>query len=246
MICSRDLLEAYLDGELDAARQAAVEVHIAGCPDCSETCDRLRRQKAAVRAAVPYFGAPAGLRESIRSELRRVNPPGARHLVTVPWRALAIAASVLLALSLSWNLVQVRSRPTGAPIAESVLSDHVRSLLGTHLLDVPSSDQHTVKPWFAGKLDFSPDVRDLESQGFPLAGGRIEYLAGRRVAALVYKRRQHVINLFIWPAGAASEPGGGQSLNGYNLIHWTSGTMMYWAVSDVSAAELAAFRDLYR
>lgn len=246
MTCSRDLIEAYLDRELDAGLQATVEEHVASCPDCSETCAQLRREKAGVRAAAPYYRAPAGLQETVRQELRRIHSPHASTAQPVPWRGLAIAASFLLALSVGWNLIQLRPRPAKAVLADAVVSDHVRSLLGTHLVDVPSSDQHTVKPWFAGKLDFSPEVRDLDTQGFPLQGGRIEYLAGRRVAALVYKRREHVINLFIWPAGADSEPDGTESLNGYHLIHWTTGPMAYWAISDAGLGELGAFRDLYR
>jgi anti-sigma factor RsiW len=131
-------------------------------------------------------------------------------------------------------------------MAEIVLNDHLSSLLGSHLLDVVSSDQHTVKPWFAGKLDFSPDVKDLAAQGFPLAGGRVDYLAGRRVAALVYHRRQHVINLFIWPGGSSAPSPTGITHNGYNLLHWTAGRMTFWAVSDVSSAELQDFRNRLR
>jgi anti-sigma factor RsiW len=165
--------------------------------------------------------------------------------ITAPWRGLAIAASLLFLVSVSWNVIQMRSRAAGSELADAIVTDHIRSLIGAHLLDVPSSDQHTVKPWFAGKLDFSPDVRELSAQGFPLVGGRVEYLEGRRVAALVYQRRQHVINLFIWPAG----PSGTEaaiSRNGYNLIHWTTGPMTYWAVSDANAADLATLRDLYK
>src|SRR5439155_24246996 len=121
-----------------------------------------------------------------------------------------------------------------------------RSLLGSRLVDVASSDQHTVKPWFAGKLDFSPAVRDLAGQGFPLAGGRLEYLSGRRVAALVYYRRQHVINLFTWPGGSSSVSETSTSLDGYNLLQWTDGSMTYWVVSDASSAELKIFRSLFR
>jgi anti-sigma factor RsiW len=246
MNCSRDLVEAYIDDELDAAQHSVVEQHLATCQNCSETCARLRKQKADVKAAAPYYKLPAELHRSIREALRRVGTEKAKPVWEVPWRWLAIAASVLLVVSVSWNLTRLRPRSYEAEVAENVLSDHIRSLLGTHLVDVPSSDQHTVKPWFAGKLDFSPDVRDLEAQGFPLVGGRIEYMAGRRVAALVYHRRQHVINLFIWPDASSSGVDVGISHNGYNLLHWTAGPMTYWAVSDVSTADLEKFRSLYR
>ena len=127
-------------------------------------------------------------------------------------------------------------------LAQDVLSAHLRSLAGTHLLDVPSSDQHTVKPWFGGKLDFSPPVNDVS--GFPLLGGRIEYLDGHPAAALVYGRHNHVINLFIWPAGSAGQ--GMASRNGYHLVHWPDGGMVFWAVSDLNEAELGQFVAGYR
>jgi anti-sigma factor RsiW len=150
--------------------------------------------------------------------------------------------------SVAWNIVLLRPRPAEDRIAENIFADHIRSLIGTHLMDVVSTDQHTVKPWFAGKLDFSPVVKDLSSEGFPLAGGRIEYISGRRVAALIYYRRKHVINLFMWPeSGVGQAPTRSAALitrNGYHLLHWTSGSMMYWAVSDVSARDLKAFRNL--
>ncbi len=247
MTCSLDLIEAYLDEELDAAQHAAMEQHVTSCPSCSEAYARLRKQKAGIKAAAPYYNAPAELRRSIRNDLRRVAAHSAKPAgVEVPWRWLAIAASLLLVVSVSLNVVQLRPRAVESDLAESVLSDHLRSLLASHLVDVASSDQHTVKPWFAGKLDFSPDVNDFEAQGFPLAGGRIEYLAGRRVAALVYHRRQHVINLFVWPEASAASAQASISHNGYNLLHWTSGAMTYWAVSDASAAELQRFRSLFK
>ena len=130
-------------------------------------------------------------------------------------------------------------------IAQDVLSSHLRSLIGAHLLDVPSSDQHTVKPWFNGKLDFSPEVRDFTAQGYPLIGGRIDYARGRPVAALVYQRRKHVINVFTGPSAAAD---GGAELdhNGYHVVHWNISGMTWWAVSDLNAGELRQFVDLYR
>lgn len=245
MSCSAGLVEAYLDDELDAAERAAIERHLAECADCTNRYARLSKQKGDVKQAAGYYKAPAELQESIRRGLRR-EAGEAKRIATAPWRPLAIAASLLLIVSASWNAVQMRTRATEAGLPDTVLNDHLRSLIGTHLLDVPSSDQHTVKPWFAGKLDFSPDVRDLANQGFPLVGGRLEYLEGRRIAALVYHRRQHVINLFIWPVGSSPRDESAISRNGYNLRHWASGPMTYWAVSDVSAPELETLRNLYR
>jgi anti-sigma factor RsiW len=201
--------------------------------------DHLRTcQSCIIRTRARYYEAPAGLEEKIRQSLREeVSAPA-------PWRWLAIAASLLLAASLTWNITQLRSRVDPQQLmASDVLSAHVRSLTGTHLLDVPSSDQHTVKPWFNGKLDFSPAVKDLD--GFPLLGGRLEYIDGRPAAALIYGRRKHVINLFTWPS-ATPIAEAVQTRNGYHLQSWSSGGMTYWAVSDLNESELRQFVTLYR
>jgi anti-sigma factor RsiW len=245
MNCSRDWIEAYLDDELDAAQHAAIEQHLATCPNCSETCARVREQKARIKAAAPYYAPPLDVQQSVRDALQRAGTEKAKPTWEAPWKWLTVAASLLLMVSVFWNLALLRTRSSEADVAENVLNDHIRSLIGAHLVDVPSSDQHTVKPWFAGKLDFSPAVKDLEAQGFPLVGGRVEYLAGRRVAALVYHRRQHVVTLFIWP-DASSSGDARISRNGYDLLHWTTGPMTYWAVSDVSNPDLEKFRTLYR
>ncbi len=246
MNCDADLLEPYLDEELDAAQRAAVDRHMAECADCSSAYARLREQKAGIRAAAPYYNADPEIHQSIRAALRdaaRSEPTPIRRGSW--WRPVAIAASILLAVSLSWNARNMLAPNSAGDLANRVLDDHLRSLIGTHLVDVLSSDQHTVKPWFAGKLDFSPTVKNLDSEGFPLEGGRVDYLDGRRVAALVYRRRQHIINLFVWPAPTSSARELRTSHNGYNLLHWTSGPMTYWAVSDVSATDLDRFRKLY-
>jgi anti-sigma factor RsiW len=243
MNCSPELLEAYMDGELDPGTRASVEEHLSTCEACSTAHAKLCEQKAAFRSAATYYAAPPQLEHAVRGALRQAAAhqaaPARRE---TPWRWLAIAASILLAVSASWNLR--RSEPD--PVAQSVLSGHIRSLMGTHLLDVPSTDQHTVKPWFNGKLDFSPNVKDLAPQGFPLIGGRVDYLADRAVAALVFQRRQHVINLFTWPAAASRDAVSSLSKNGYNVLHWTDGAATYWAVSDVAPAELEQFETLYR
>jgi anti-sigma factor RsiW len=247
MNCSRDLIQAYLDEELDPGVSASVEEHLSGCQDCSEVFARFREQRAEIRSAAPYYTAPAQLERSIRDLLRQAAAKETKPTPSsLPWRWIAIAASILLAISVSWNLRPSSKGIAGNDsIAQNIIADHVRSLIGTHLLDVPSTDQHTVKPWFNGKLDFSPDVKDFAAQGFPLIGGRLDYLMDRRVAALVYGRRQHVINVFTWPAGPAPTSPGQFSRNGYNVIHWSHGSMTFWAVSDVSLPELAQFKDLY-
>src|SRR2546426_555562 len=219
MNCSSDLIEAYMDGELDPASKAAVEEHLSTCQACLEAHARFRKQSASIRAAAPYYPAPAHLQQSVREALRKAaaneRPAAARN---TPWRWVAIAATVLLAISVSWNFRRPQTQAGERDlIAQNVLSDHIRSMIGTHLLDVPSTDQHTVKPWFNGKLDFSPDVKDFASQGFPLIGGRLDYLTGRTVAALVYRRRRHVINVFVWPTGSSV---GELTRKGFKMIHW--------------------------
>jgi anti-sigma factor RsiW len=247
MNCSRDLIEAYMDEELDPGLSASVEEHLAGCQACSNAYSRFCTQKASIKAAAPYYSAPVQLERSIRDALRQAaaneasQPPG-----SPPWRWFAIAATVLLAVSVSWNFHPSPRQATETDLlAQSILADHIRSLIGTHLLDVPSTDQHTVKPWFNGKLDFSPEVRDFASEGFPLIGGRLEYLMDRPVAALVYGRRQHIINVFTWPAGPTLVSESQSSRNGYNAIHWSHGAMTFWAVSDIALTELGQFKTLY-
>jgi anti-sigma factor RsiW len=208
----------------------ALAAHLLSCQSCI------------MRTYARYYEAPAGLEEKIRERLQK------EKSVPLPWRPLswrsaAIAASVLLVASLTWNISLLRSRldPQQA-LAGDVVSAHIRSLAGTHLLDVPSSDHHTVKPWFNGKLDFSPAVKDPD--GFPLLGGRLEYLEGHPAAALVYGRRQHTINLFTWPAGPAAEVK--ETRNGYHMESWSSDGMTFWAVSDLNEGELRDFVTAYR
>lgn len=191
-----------------------------------------------MRTQARYYEAPPGLEGQIRRSLRH------RNSGPVPWRWLAIAASVLLVASLLGNLALLKSRVDPRRLlAANVLSAHIRSLAGTHLLDVPSSDRHTVKPWFNGKLDFSPEVKDLD--GFPLLGGRLEYFGGRPAAALVYGRRKHIVNLFTWPSAAPAAEAS-QTRNGYHLQTWSANGMTFWAVSDLNENELRQFVSLYR
>jgi anti-sigma factor RsiW len=203
----------------------ALEEHLRSCPSCI------------LRTQARYYEAPPGLEGKIRQSLRREFAP------PEPWRWMAIAATVLLAVSLAWNVALVRSRMDARQVlAASVLSAHIRSLAATHLLDVPSSDQHTVKPWFNGKLDFSPPVKFLA--GFPLLGGRLDYFDGHPAAALIYGRNKHVINLFIWPSAPTAESE--ETRSGYNMRTWPGGGMTFWAVSDLNATELRQFVSLYR
>jgi len=204
----------------------ALAQHLLSCLSC------IARRQAS------YYEAPPGLEQKVLRSLRQENSWPS------PWRRLAIAASVLLIASAAWNIALLRSRVDPQQlIAANVVSAHIRSLAGTHLLDVPSSDQHTVKPWFNGKLDFAPGVKDVE--GFPLLGGRLEYFDGHPAAALIYGRRNHAINLLTWPS-ATPTAGVSQTLNGYHLESWYSGGMTFWAISDLNETELRQFVSLYR
>jgi anti-sigma factor RsiW len=200
--------------------------HLLSCPSCI------------IRTRARYYEAPPGLEQKIRQSLREeISTP-------TPWRWLAIAASVLLVASLTWNIALFRSRVDPQQVlAANVLSAHVRSLAGTHLLDVPSTDQHTVKPWFNGKLDFAPAVKEVS--GFPLLGGRLEYFDGHPAAALIYGRRNHTINLFTWPSSVSTAETA-ETRNGYHLLSWSANNMTFWAVSDLNEAELHQFVALYR
>ncbi len=235
------LIEAYLDGELDAAQKADMEQHLSECGDCGLVYERLSNLRNDLRVSAPRYEASELLRARVRNSLRA--EAGATTIRARVWEvnAWAIAATVLLAISLGWNVMQLRSR---SDVAQEIVSSHIRSLIGDHLLDVPSTDQHNVKPWFNGKLDYAPDVKDFATAGFPLAGGRVDYLDHKPAAALVYRRRQHVINLFVWPSGnRVTAP---EAVSGFNLVAWTSSGMNYCAISDLNAAELRQFAALYR
>ncbi len=191
-------LDALLDGELDAAEARELEAHLAQCPECNRFRNERLALRAAIAARVPAFTAPDTLRQRVRSAIRAAAPAGSsRRYAPLLWRSLAVAASLAVVAAGSWRLA-IR-RAAGDALADAVLASHVRSLMPGHLTDVPSSDQHTVKPWFNGRLDFSPPVSDFAGRGYPLLGGRLDYLDGRPVAALVYGRRQHVINVYLWP-----------------------------------------------
>jgi anti-sigma factor RsiW len=236
-------LHGYFDGELDAARAAEFEAHLASCAGCTAALARQQVLRDAIGGAALYARATPSLRARVKGALPTRSAASRAGLLLWPGAAAAVLAIALFGL---WQL-----RPGGSeaaaerPIVAAILDAHVRSLQPAHLTDVPSSDQHTVKPWFDGKLDFSPPVTDLASDGFPLAGGRLDVIGGRSVAALVYGRRKHVVNLFVWPSeGREATSARSGTAHGYRWTHWTRGGMSFWAVSDTAAADLEEFARL--
>jgi mycothiol system anti-sigma-R factor len=223
-------LDAYLDRELDVETAKSIRDHISECAACRRQVAERETLSRLVRAA-PYYSAPDRLRSRVVAQSNRSR--SVRRLLT--W-----AAAAVVAVSVGTGLMAWRSASTrDASIATEVVNSHVRSLMANHLFDVQSMDSHTVKPWFLGKLDYAPPVVDLASIGFPLVGGRLDYLSGRPVAALVYQRQKHTINVFVSPeADDAFSRGFAPALRGFNIRHWTHNGMSFWAVSDLNDAEL--------
>jgi anti-sigma factor (TIGR02949 family) len=241
----RPRLEAYIDGELAEAERVLLREHLSGCAACSPEAAALERLRDNIRQSVPNYCAPAALRSQIRDAIRREESARSPAALRAPgW--LAYAASLLLAVAIGsgGTFLAIGDRQEDRVAAE-IIDSHLRSLLGTHLTDVASSDRHTVKPWFAGRSEVSPPAVDLSAEGFQLVGGRLDLIAGKPVPALVYKRREHVINLFVLPA-AKPDLAAASSRRGYSLRHWTEGDLAFWAVTDAGASELDEFARAFR
>ena len=238
-----DRLSAHIDGELAASEALEMAAHLAGCEACAAEYALLLNSVKSMRQQLPPLRAPDALRASVVAAIHAHEAPRPRaiHLSRSP-RLWAAAATVLLMVGGAYAIGARTAAHTTEPAAESVLTAHIRSLQEGHLTDVASTDQHTVKPWFTGKLDFSPAVPRLEAEGFPLRGGRLDYVAGRAVAALVYQRRSHVINVLTYPSerGEVVAPHL-ESRRGYQVAHWSADGMSYWVVSDLNADELRTF-----
>ncbi|HLZ54480.1 MAG TPA: anti-sigma factor [Verrucomicrobiae bacterium] len=237
---ARLLIDAYADDELDPAGILELEKHLHDCPACALVFRNVQILKKSLKSDSLFFTAPTELRQKLKAELRPQTESTKPFRIWKWFTAVTASAAVIcLALLLSLVLTRPSARQQ---LAQEIVSSHIRSLMANHEMDVASSDQHTVKPWFDGKLDFSPPVKDLAAQGFPLTGGRLDYLGNRAVAALVFHRAKHVINLFVWPTKEGdSEPAVVVPINGYNLIHWARGGMTFWAVSDLNERELMEF-----
>jgi anti-sigma factor RsiW len=254
----RLLIQADVDGELTPSDAAAVGAHLGHCSTCATLQAELVSLSRRMRLEVPYYLAPNELQSALRARLATMaapaeqGPSGAnddsvfwRYRLPRPRLGQVVSFGGGFALAACLALVFLLPSATGLP--DAVVSDHIRALQPGHLMDVVSTDQHTVKPWFDGRLDFAPPVKDLKAEGFPLAGGRLDYLAGKSVAALIYQRRQHVIDLYVWPDGGHLDHGPTEgSRNGYNYLRWSQDGMTFWAVSDLGANELADFVRLWR
>jgi anti-sigma factor RsiW len=244
---TQNLIHGYVDGELDLVRSLEMERHIEGCNLCSQAYHTQQDLKGALQASPLRYTAPQNFRRRIRSSLREAGEPApARRAFNwlTAWKSAAAVAALAVVAVTSWSLGHISRAPSGDElVAQEVIDSHLRSLMANHLEDVPSTDQHTVKPWFNGKLDFSPPAQDLAKEGFPLVGGRLDYLENRPVAALVYQRRKHFINLFIWPLTHDSGQGA-VVRQGYNVLHWTQSGMAFWAASDLNSSELQGFMKL--
>ena len=248
--CNKVLLvQAELDGELDAAQAASLEAHRAGCPICQAAQAELLRARELLRGEA-YEPAPDDVRARVMARLRQVEPariePRSAPTPVRRWRWVFPSMSGFgLGAACAAALAVLVVLPQRDDLAGELVAGHIRALQPGHLEDVVSTDQHTVKPWFDGRLDFAPPVRDFAAEGFPLAGGRLDYADNRPVAALVYRRDRHIIDLFVWPAAGEAAPATAER-HGYNLVHWRAGGMEFWAVSDVEAAQLAEFARLWQ
>ncbi|HET7106784.1 MAG TPA: anti-sigma factor [Candidatus Acidoferrum sp.] len=243
---SQNQLHGYLDGELDAVSAANFERHLENCADCKQSLAEEEALHQTIQKANLYERAPETLRMSLlgnAQKLPAVRPFPAARVST--WRWLAVAAGLLFAAFIGWRQVQLSRGPSDAQLmAASLVDAHLRSLQPGHLTDVESTDQHTVKPWFDGRVDFAPPVHDFITDGFPLLGGRLDVAGGRTVAALVYGRRKHIINVFVEKAQGESYWNGTGEARGYHWLAWEQNGFSFCAVSDVAPPDLAQLREL--
>jgi anti-sigma factor RsiW len=251
---TRSLLNGYVDKELDLTSGIAVGEHLQSCMACKKIYDQYMALRSAVREHTSYYTAPAALADRIRANIGvpAVRTPARTVKPRWQWfqfgQWLQLGTAVAATAAVTWTAaLQLYIPAQYEAISEQVISGYARSVLTSHITDVATSDQHTVKPWLSGKLDFSPPVMDLTTAGFPLVGGRLDYLDNRPVAALVYRHRQHLINLFVWPDSKSDKLAAMQTLSkrGYYMLHWADAGMTYWAISDVGPADLKTFAETY-
>ena len=248
---TKEFIHGYIDGELDVVHNLALEQHLRECAACARSCQEQQSLRKVMAGRSLYFEAPRALENRVRFAVRQASKaesPRWRWRWEWNWawpRVLAPLAGAALVMLIALPIILHTS--TEDRLTQEIVSGHVRSLMANHLTDIASSDQHTVKPWFNGKLPFSPPVTDLAPQGFPLIGGRLDVVENQPVAALVYQHRKHFINLFIWPSTRnSSTPEHFQRQQGYHVIHWSQGGMEHWAVSDMNQGDLRDFVRLVR
>jgi anti-sigma factor RsiW len=256
MQCDRtgETIGAYIDQELNPATRTEVAAHLADCPACSALAEKLQRVSGQV-AALGRELAPAHLATEIRHRLAAASPPPARsplplavaieRLPLKRWIGRAAALLLACALTAAATVLVISRMDATASLEREVVAAHVRSLLQDSPTQIASSEAHTVKPWFAGRLEFAPSVKDLASEGFPLVGARLDYIGERRVAALVYRRRLHVVNVFLWPSAEAADSAPVSLVHrGYNIVTFNKGGIAYWAISDLNMTELRLLQSL--
>jgi anti-sigma factor RsiW len=247
---TRDLLSAHADRELGLRDAAEIDRHLNTCPACQGEFTRQNALRAVVRKHATRFAALPQLESRIQAGLTPESPPAPVNKWTWRWNWLNVGAAFASVFAVAWSLELYFALPSAQDqLIDQVISSHVRSLMVNHITDVASSDQHSVKPWFNGKLDFSPTVTDFTAQGFPLVGGRLDYLHGRTVAAVVYRHRQHLINEYTWPVGASEKREAAvQTLtrNGFNVARWAKNGMVYWVISDLNSHDLMMLVQMLR
>jgi len=247
MSCDRtnSALHAYFDNELDPLGAAEFERHLTECAECAEMLASLQSLRSSIRTAQIYENAPQALQKKAHEHLDVSTSVSIRSART-PWRGLALAAAVLLFAVAGWHILSLRQEAgRESALADELIDAHLRSLEPGHLADVLSSDQHTVKPWFEGKLDFAPPVKDFTDLGFPLKGGRLDVVQGRTIAALVYGRQKHIVSVFIWPTTEPDAAPHSDSHQGYQSLEWRKGGMEFWAVSDTALSDLQQLQQLF-
>ena len=242
---ARQFLDAYVDGELELTRQLELETHLTGCPDCQQAAEQIAKFSSFVRMEMEVYKAPRELRSRVRTSLRKASEPKFSRFFEYS-RPIAYAAAVMVLGFVFASFWLTFSRSGHEDLVSEAISDHARSLMVSHLVDCHSSDWQTVKPWFNGKLDYSPPVVDLEQAGYPLVGGRIDILEKRPVAAIVYQRGKQIINVFVWPATTRKIDIDVRSERGNQFCGWNQAGLNYLCISEISGDDLEKFEDQFR
>jgi anti-sigma factor RsiW len=242
---ARQLLDAFLDGELELTRQLGMETHLAECALCQDAAERMTRCGSIVRMNMPDYNAPPELKSKVRAALRKEDKPNFKWFTEHGRQFAYAAALVVLIFALAWSWLSVSPSKNKRLVAEAI-SNHSRSLMVSHLVDFATSDQHVLRPWFNGKLDYSPPVPDLTQAGYSLIGGRVDMLEQRPVGAIVYQHGKAIVNLFVWPATDRKIDLDVESERGYHFCGWNKARLNFFCISEMSAADLETFEDEVR